>query len=130
MDNHLIQNIANFYYIIVKGLLDASSNMVIGVVSTVVWAAAGAIFLLNQYLNWVGDSTDGAKSLKFFAKAHAKLFVVWFLVMGASPIFGTMASWAGTRVIEAANGPMVDATQKLFSQMLDTTISMVELEGA
>ncbi|WLT30650.1 hypothetical protein [Geothrix sp. PMB-07] len=130
MDNHLIQNIANFYYIIVKGLLDASSSMVIGVVSTVVWAAAGAIYLLNQYLNWVGDSTDAAKSLKFFAKAHAKLFVVWFLVMGASPIFGTMASWAGTRVIEAANGPMVDATQKLFSQVLDTTISMVELEGA
>ncbi len=127
----LIYNIANFYNLIVQKLASASLNTVVTVSVTSLLAGAGAVFLLVRYLDWVGEAhANSIKSLVEFAKVHVKLIAIWVLVMGSPVLFGTLSNWASARVLEAANGPMVDATQTLFSQMLDTTISMIDLEGA
>ena len=127
----LIYNIANFYSIIVSKLASAGLNTVITVSVTAVLSGAGAIFILWQYIEWVKEcQTNSIKSFVHFFKVYAKLFAIWILVSGSPVLFGTLNSWASTRVMEAANGPMVDATQALFTQMMDTTLAMVELEGA
>jgi len=129
--DHLIYDIAKFYRMILDSMLSADLGTVVTVASTALWAGAGAIYLLWRYLDWVGESSEnGARTIKFFSSTYSKFFMVWFLVMASPVIFWTMASWAGKRVAEAADGPMVDATQGLFSQMMDTSISMIDLEGA
>ena len=127
----LIYNIANFYSIIVSTLAKASLNTVITVSVAALLSGAGAVFLLLQYLDWIKEGhTNSVKTFVHFFRVHVKLFVIWILVSGSPVLFGTLNSWASARVMEAANGPMVDATQALFTQMMDTTLAMVELEGA